>query len=168
VKRVRITVGGLMMFVALVAFDLAFLPFTRGVMFGPVRGVIVGALPMANVLAIILATTVGSLRRRGEVALSRVMFLLFGGLALVLALYLGHLTPVLVFKYLDNTAGLWDRRRVAGNISVGFAVVRSVLHLAAVTAPILIPALIAAWATRGKRLRLEKRTDLPGGNESPG
>jgi hypothetical protein len=153
----------MMTFIALFAVDLAMLPLIRR---AEIRGVILGAMPMANVLAVYLATTVGSLRRLGEVALSRVMFVIFGGMALVLVVYLAHLTPVLVYQYLNSTSGLWQPPQAPDSVTAVFVAARLLLHFGAVTAPILAPALVAAWATRGYRLSLEKGTDGPMSNES--
>jgi hypothetical protein len=166
-KRVRITVAGLMTIVAVIAVDLTILSLRRGAPTVPLPGVIFGAILMTNVLAAYLATTIGCLRRRGEVRLSRVMFLLFGGMALVMVIYVVHLAPLLVVNYLNNTAGLWERQQGPGNAVAVFGVVGSrlvevVLLLAAVTMPILVPALAAAWAARGYRLSLVKGTDAPG------
>jgi hypothetical protein len=146
--------------VAVVAVDLVMLSLLSRAQFVPLRSGIFGALPMANVLAAYLATTIGCLRRRGEVPLSRVMFLLFGGMALVMVIYVVHLAPLLVVNYLNNTAGLWERQRGPGNVLAGL--VEVVLVLAAVTVPILVPALVAAWAVRGYRLKLVHGTDAPG------
>src|SRR5580704_7576689 len=96
--RLRIAVSCLMIIVAAIAVDLAVLRLLRG--FG-IRALL-GALPMADVLAVLLATTVGRLRRRGEVPLSHVMFLLAGGMTLIFLVYLVQLAPGLVSSYMLN------------------------------------------------------------------
>jgi hypothetical protein len=86
-------------------------------------------------------------------------------MALVMVVYLIHLTPLLVAKYLTNTAGLWERWHGPSNVRSVFGTLVEVgLTCAAVTVPILVPALTAAWGTRGYRLILEMRTDSPGTN----
>jgi hypothetical protein len=144
--RHRLTVSCLMMIVAVIAVDLAVLQLMRGV---GNKGLL-GAMPMADVLAVILATTVGRLRRRGEVPLSHVMFLLAGGMALIFFVYLVHLRPELVYDYVQNTVG-----RLGG----GHPLVRVLLAWLAVSALILVPALFAGWATRGYRLKLTTGID---------
>ena len=130
-----------MMIVAVIAVDLAVLLLTRPADDRELRL----AMPMADVLAVLLATTVGRLRRRGEAPLSHVMFLLAGGMALIFFVYLFHLRPDLVYEYVLNTAG----RRGGGN-----PLVNVLLDWLAVSVPILVPALFAGWATRGYRLKL--------------
>ncbi len=137
----RISVSCLMMIVAAIAVDLAVLPLLRGTG----NSALFGAMPMADVLAVLLATTVGRLRRRGESPLSHVMFLLAGGMALYFFVYLVHLRPDLVYEYLVNTAG----RRGGGN-----PLVRLLQLWLAVSVPILVPALFVGWAARGYRLKL--------------
>ena len=139
--RLRITVSCLMMIVAVIAVDLAVLLLTRPVDGRELRL----AMPMADVLAVLLATTVGRLRRRGEAPLSHVMFLLAGGMALIFFVYLFHLRPDLVYEYVLNTVG-----RLAG----GNPLVKVLLDWLAVSVLILVPALFVGWATRGYRLKL--------------
>ena len=140
--RFRITVSCLMIIVAVIAVDLAVLLLLRGGNRGLFR-----AMPMADVLAVLLATTVGRLRRRGEAPFSQVMFLLAGGMALIFFVYVFHLRPDLVYEYLLYTAG----RRGGGN-----RLVEVLLVWLAVSVPILVPALFVGWAARGYRLRLTK------------
>ncbi len=139
--RPRITVSHLMIIIAVIAVDLAALPLLRG---STIRSLFV-AMPMADVLAVLLASTVGKLRRLGEAPISHVMFLLAGGMALVFLVYLVQLRPDLIDEYLLNTAS----RRGGGMILVRF-----LLFLLAVSVTILVPALLAGWATRGYRLKL--------------
>jgi hypothetical protein len=138
--RFRITVSCLMIIVAVIAVDLAVLLLLRGGNRGLFR-----AMPMADVLAVLLATTVGRLRRRGEAPFSQVMFLLAGGMALIFFVYLFHLRPDLVYEYLRNTA----ERLGGGNRLLNF-----LLACLSVNVPILVPALLAGSATRGYRLKL--------------
>ncbi len=101
--RLRITVSCLMIIVAVIAVDFAVLDAMRRAG----NRSLAGAMPMADVLAVLLATTVGRLRRRGEAPLSHVMFLLAGGMALIFFVYLVHLRPDLVYEYVLNT--VWRR-----------------------------------------------------------
>jgi hypothetical protein len=143
--RLRITVSCLMIIIAVIAVDLAVLLLSRR----RVSTALAGAMPMADVLAVLLVITVGRLRRRGEAPLSHVMFLLAGGMALVVLVYLVHLRPDLVSKYF-NTA--W--RRLGENRLLGV-----LLIWLAVSVPILVPALFMGWVTRGYRLKLTTRID---------
>ena len=115
--RLRITVSCLMMIIAVAAVDLAVLPFLRG----PGNRALFGAMPMADVLAVLLATIVGRLRRRGEAPLSHVMFLLAGGMALVFLVYLVQLRPDLVYEYVLNTVGRRGGGQSPGQSSPGLA-----------------------------------------------
>src|SRR5271165_1084991 len=93
--RLRITVSCLMIIGAVIAVDLAVLLLLRG----PGNRALFAAMPMADVLAVLLATTVGRLRRRRETPFSHVMFLLAGGMALIFLVYLVHLRPDLVYGF---------------------------------------------------------------------
>ena len=62
----------LMIIVAVIAVDLAVLQLMRGAG----NRALASTMPIVDVLGVFLATTVGKLRRRGEPALSHVMFLL--------------------------------------------------------------------------------------------
>ena len=85
-------------------------------------------MPVADLLAVLLVTIVGRLRRRGEAPLSHVMFLLAGGMALIFFVYLFHLRPDLVYGYVLNTA--WGRageNRLAELLLVWLAVSMPIL-----------------------------------------
>jgi Kef-type K+ transport system membrane component KefB len=73
-----------MVLVAVPAIDLAVLGALRRVPNQTTQTGIFGVLPMADILVVFLAIVVNSLARRGEVALSGVVFLLFGGTAVLL------------------------------------------------------------------------------------
>jgi hypothetical protein len=141
-KRLRITISCLMMIVAVIALDFAVLQ-----LMGQPAGdrVFFGAMPMADVLAVLLAITVGRLQRRGEASLSHVMFLLVGGMALISLGYLVHLRPDLAYEYLRVTVGRWG---------VENRLVDVLLLWLAVSVPILVPALFVGLITRGYRLKL--------------
>jgi hypothetical protein len=130
-----------MIIIAVIAVDLAVLLLLRG----SGNSDLFRAMPMVDVLAVLLATTVGGLRRRGEAPLSHVMFLLAGGMALIFFVYLSHLRPDVVYGYLLNTAERWRGEN---------PLVKLLLVWLAVNAPILVPALFVGWATRGFRLKL--------------
>jgi hypothetical protein len=147
--RVRITVSCFMIIIAVIAADLAVLVLARGTG----KGDFFRAMPMADVLAVLLATTALRLRRRGEAPLSHVMFLLAGGMALIFYFYLSHLRPDLVYQYLQNTA----ERRGGGN-----PLINLLLVWLAVSVPILVPALLVGWASRAYRLKLTTCIDGQG------
>ncbi len=140
-NRLRITFKWLMLIIAVIAVDLAVLPFLRG----PGKRVLFGALPAVDVLAVLLATTVARLRHRGEAPLSHVMFLLAGGIALIFHVYLVQLRPDFVSEFVSIIAG----RRRGGNI-----VVDLLRFWLAVNALILVPALFVGWATHDYRLKI--------------
>ncbi len=144
--RLRITVSCWMMIIAVIGVDLAALELLRGTG----NKALFRAMPMADVLAVLLATTALRLRRRGEAPLSHVMFLLAGGMALIFFVYLVPLRPDLVYEYMPNSAG----RRGGGNI-----LVKVLLDWLAVNLAILVPALFVGWATRGYRLKLTSCID---------
>ena len=114
---------------------------------------------MAHILAVDLAIAVSSLVRRGEVALSHVTFLLFGATAILILLAVAILAPQFFYMYISNTAGLWvpSGRQISPVLLFGMAGIRlieALLACAALLPPLLIPALLAARATRGYRLKL--------------
>lgn len=147
--RLRITTSGLMMIIAVIAVDLAWFLLGQGRR----NTALFGAMPMADVLAVLLAITVGRLRSRGEAPFSRVMFLLAGGMTLVVLVYLVHLSPDLVYRhYLNTVMRLGGDNRLVGALLIWLAF----------NVPILIPALIAGWASGGYRLKLTTRIDGQG------
>jgi hypothetical protein len=98
---------------------------------------------------------------RGEVALSSVAFLIFGGTATVVLVAFSDLEPQLFFMYISNTAGSWIRpgQQVADVFLFGTGgnrLIQAVVICAAVAPLLLFPALVAAWVTRGRRLKLMK------------
>jgi hypothetical protein len=136
-----------MMIVAVISLDFAVLQ-----LIGQPAGdrVLFGAMPMADVLAVLLAITAGRLQRRGQAPLSHVMFLLVGGMALIFLVYLVYLRPDLAYEYLRITAGRWRGEN---------RLVDVLLLWLAVTLPILVPALFVSWITRGYRLKLTTSID---------
>jgi hypothetical protein len=158
VRAFRVSIAGIMLIIALLAVDCAVVAALRGVTPG-IRVAFLGALPMANLAAACLALAVSRLARRGEVALPLVTFALVGGAAILLLLATANLAPGFFFEYLDLTAGFYrGPRQHAVEVHL-FGMVRTgwlafLLVHSAVTAPLLIPALLGSWMTRGYRLRL--------------
>src|SRR5262249_39655187 len=109
-----------------------------------------------------------NIERRGEVALSRVMFLLFGGTAILFLVAFAELAPVLFMTYIGNTAGLFwtlgGKPIVAGSFLglSGNGLLDILLDWVAVTLPLLVPALLAGWVTRGARLRVVQGPEAAG------
>ena len=167
-KRIRISIAGLMVVVAVLAIDFSLIPGIRHVPILATRIGFLGALPMAHVLALYLAIVISNIERRGEVALSRVMFLLFGGTALLLLVAIAELAPLLFMTYISTTAGLFwtlgGKAIVAGSFLglSGNGLLDILLNCVAVTLPLLVPALIAGWMTRGARLRVVKGPEATG------
>jgi hypothetical protein len=176
-RRIRISIVGLMVVVAGLAVDLAMLRAISSVETFPTRIALLGALPMANALAVCLVIVASGLANRGEVALSGVTFLFVGGTAILLLVSIANLAPLAFYEYIDLTASplqdLWQRLWLTqaqrdliarGTMlpplhAVGTRVVnpiQALLASAVVTPPLLVPALLAGWATRGHRLKLVK------------
>jgi hypothetical protein len=144
-----------MALIALIAIDFAVIPALRHVFTASTRIGLFGALAMAHVLGFYLAGVVSSLVRRREVALSPVIFLLFGGTGMVLLVVIADLAPYFFWSYINNTAGLLpERDTIAGFGLGGFHLIRALLICVVVIVPLLIPGLLAGRATRGYRLRL--------------
>jgi hypothetical protein len=134
-----------MVFIAILAIDMAVMRGLGHVLNPTARAGIWGVLPMADLLVVYLAIVVTRLVRRGEVALSGVAFLVFGGAALLLVLGVANLSPTLFWGYLNKTPYF------VGKVTL------------ALSLPILVSALLAGWATRGYRLKILKGSEGPGG-----
>jgi hypothetical protein len=152
-KRVLIAASRLMAVIAVLAIEFAALVVLGRAPDMAVRIGIFGALLMGALLVVCLVLVVSDLVRRGEVSLSRVTFLLVGGTAMLLMVAIANLAPKLFFAYLSNTAGLGLRPNPNSIPAFGFGIGRTTLAL---TLPLLIPALVAAWMTRGHHLKLLK------------
>ncbi len=169
-KRIGLSVTCLMALVAIVAIDTAVIPALQRVIIASTRIGLFSALAMAHVLALCLVIVVSSLVRRGEVALSPVMFLLFGGTAMLLLITIADLAPHFFWAYVNNTAGLLDP---PGNFSIAnlgiteLAFVPAVLVCSVLTLPLLVPGWLAARATRGYRLKLRKGPNAAAAAERP-
>jgi hypothetical protein len=182
-RPIRISIIGSMVLVAGLAVDLAVLRAIASVSMLPTRIALLGALPMANALAVYLVVVVSGLANRGEVALSGVAFLFVGGTAILLLVSIANLAPLAFYEYIDLTASplqdLWQRLWLTqaqrdliarGTMmpplhTVGTRFVNPIqglLACAVVTPPLLVPALLAGWATRGHRLRLVKGHEAAG------
>ncbi len=145
-----------MVLVAVIAIDFVVIRSFRNVASAAARDGLFSALPMAHVLAAYLVIVVSDLVRRGEVALSRVAFLLSGGTAMLVLVAIVMLAPALFFKYIDIAANRWlpsgQNVSTPGRLAIG--IIRALLVWGALTAPLLVPALFAGWATRGYRLKV--------------
>jgi hypothetical protein len=146
-------------FAALLAVDLAVNRTVGNVTTVAARIGVFGALPMAHVLGLGLVIVFAGLARRGEVALSGLAFVLTGGASILLLVMIADLAPVLFMSYIGDTAGLWVRpgQNVPAVSFFGLGRIKLIEGLvvcAAVTPLILVPALVAAWMTRGYRLRV--------------
>jgi hypothetical protein len=163
VYRVQIAILGLIVFVAmlqvLLTLDLVVNRTLANVMTVAARIAIFGALPMAHVLVLSLVIMFARLARPGELALSGLAFVLTGGTVTLLLVAFADLAPVLFMSYIGDTAGLWVRpgQNVPAVMFFGLRrieLIEGLVVCAAVTPLILVPALLAAWMTRGHRLRV--------------
>ncbi|MFO0892118.1 MAG: hypothetical protein U0790_23645, partial [Isosphaeraceae bacterium] len=78
-RRVQLSVIGLMAVVGLAALDLSVFRALPSVQTLSERLCVIALLPVVNLLAVCLAMAIGSLVQRGEVRLSLLVFLLVGG-----------------------------------------------------------------------------------------
>ncbi len=152
-KRVRVSISGVMVLVALVAMDLAVMRAVRGMPRQAEPRGILESLPMANVLTIYLVIVVSSLLRRGEAALSHAAFLFGGGTAIVVFLTIANLAPYFYYFYLQNTWGAL--LQTDPNLRPAFSFCVRVTSLL-LNPTLLIPALLGGWMTRGYRLKISK------------
>lgn len=163
----RASIAGTMLMVALIAANLAVVPTLKNVPFEGTRLALVVALPMANLVAVCLAIGASRLVRRGEVALPLIMFALVGGAAILLLLIVATVAPGSFYDYISLTAGLYQgpRQNAMEIHLLGMVVTGPVAMLVvygAVAVPLLVPALLGCWMTRGYRLRLSKGSDAAG------
>lgn len=161
---IRVSVAGTMLIVAFLAVDYAVLSALKEVPTLVVRVAFLGALPMANVAAACFALAVSRLARRGEVGLPLVAFALVGGAAILALLAVVNLAPQFFYDYLDLIVGFSGRPRQSvvelhrfGGAWAGWLAI--LLVYVAVTPPLLVPALLGGWMTRGHRLRLVMRSE---------
>src|SRR4051794_5864540 len=167
VKTPRISLAAVMVFVGVLAIDLAALPAMRRMPDFLARIAFFGALPMAHVLVVCVTIAVMSLARRGEVALSLIAFLLLGGTTLLTYVAMINLAPGFLRTYLADTTGIWDNlTRTSSTMNYfglgPFRLSSPLIVWAAATPPLLIPALLVAWATRHSRLKLWKGPETEG------
>ncbi len=160
----RFTTAGLMGLVALLVVDLVVGPGIGRVPNALTRIGLFGALPMGHGLAFYLVLLGARLRRRGEIGLPSGVFLLVGGVGVLVLGLIASVAPQLLDFYVDITAGLWIRP--GQNVSAiyyfgvdGIDPLLALLVFATMTPPLVIPALLAARAARGYRLRLETSDD---------
>src|SRR5262249_30774758 len=159
--------GGLMGLVALFAVDFAVVPGITRVANPLTRIGLFGALPMVHGLAFYLVLLGARLRRQGEIGLPSGVFLLVGGVGVLVLGLIASVAPQVLNLYVDNTAGLWTRPgQTVSDIYLfgvnGIDPLRALLVFATITPLLVIPALLAGRAARGYRLTLEKSGDRGG------
>jgi hypothetical protein len=167
VNGLKFTAGGLMALVALFAVDYVVVPGITRVPYPLIRIGLFGALPMVHGLAFYLVMLGVQLWRKGEVGLPSGIFLLVGGIGVLVLGLISSGAPQVLMYYLDNTAGLWATPGQTGaNIYTfgmdGIDPLHALLVFATITPLLLIPALFAGSAARGYRLRLAKSDDRGG------
>ena len=167
-KGLKFTTGGLMGLVALFAVDFGVVPGITRVANPLARIGLFGALPMVHGLAFYLVLLGARLRRQGEIGLPGGVFLLVGGVGVLVLGLIASAAPQVLHFYVDNTAGVWTRpgQTVSEYLSVRNERDRSASCAAGVcdhyaTACYPGAARVAA-AARGYRLRLEKSDDRGG------
>jgi hypothetical protein len=164
----KLTTGGLMGLVALFAVDFAVVPGITSVPNPLTRIGLFGALPMVHGLAFYLVLLGARLRRQGEIGIPSGVFLLVGGVGVLVLGLIASIAPEVLNFYVDNTAGLWTRpgQTVADVYHFGMHgtidPLLALLVFAIITPLLVIPALLAGRAARGYRLRLEKSDDRGG------
>jgi hypothetical protein len=150
-----------MTMVVLFAVDFALVPGITRVPHGPTRIGLFGALPMVHGLVIYMVVLIARLKREGEIELSSGVFLLVGGIAVLVLALVVSIAPWLLHVYVDYTAGLWIRpgQNVADIYRFGMGEIDPLLALlvcVTVTPLLVLPAFLAARAAGGYRLRLAK------------
>ncbi len=163
----KFTTGGLMGLVALFAVDFVVVPGMTRVPNPLTRIGLFGALPMVHGLAFYLVLLGARLRRQGEIGLPSGVFLLVGGVGVLVLGLIASVAPQVLYLYVDNMAGLWIRPgQTVGDIYLfgtnGIDPLLALLVFATITPLLVIPALLAGRAARGYRLRLEKSDDRGG------
>ncbi len=118
---------------------------------------------MVHGLAFCLVLLGARLRRQGEIGLPSGVFLLVGGVGVLVLGLFASVAP----QVLDNMVGLWTRPGLTiGSIyffgANGIDPLLALLVFATITPLLVIPALLAGRAARGYRLRLEKSDDRGG------
>jgi hypothetical protein len=162
-----------MVVVAVIGTGLAAVRNLSPAMTSDAKIAMLGSLPMACILAVYLVITLFDFTDRGEVALSKVALLIVGGSAMLLPIYFSILAPWWFNQWMHFTAGLVEslfltqsekaaiaQGRMAPSLLTGLLGI--ILVWATITLTLLVPALLAAWATRGYRLRLVKTRQAEG------
>jgi hypothetical protein len=170
---------GLMVLIGALAIDIAVFRSVGRVLTLSTRVGLIGVLPMATLLAVYAVVVVSGLVHRGEIPLSRIAFLLVGGMAILMVVYASILAPDLFFDYIDITAvplqnltltqaqqsAIAQGQMLAPiyNLGLGTMNVSLITILCAAVSPLLlVPALFAGWLARGHRLKLCKRDEPKG------
>ena len=171
-RRLRISITCLMVLVALIAVDIAVLRAAAPSGTPPRHIWLFGILPVENLLAVYLIVAVLSLRKRGDVALVRFVRICrwHGNLAPALRCHTGPISstgtktsrraPEEALAVTKSTACRRSRRFPGGPPGIMMAIIRLILLLvsaAVVIFPVLLPALLAAWATRGRPLETREK-----------
>jgi hypothetical protein len=167
VNGLKFTAGGLMALLAIFAVDIVVVPGITRVAYPLIRIGLFGALPMVHGLAFYFVLLGAQLWRRGEVGLPSGVFLLVGGVGVLVLALIASGAPQILMYYVDNTAGLWTTDGQSGANIYTFAMEGidppiALLVFATITPLLIIPALFAGGAARGYRLRLEKLGDRGG------
>jgi hypothetical protein len=167
VSGLKFTTVGLMGLAALFAVDFVVVPGITRVPYPLIRIGLFGALPMVHGLAFYLVLLGVQLWRRGEVGLPSGVFLLAGGVGVLVHGLIASGAPQVLMHYVDNAAGLWTTPGQSGANIYTFGMNEidpplALLVFATITPLLVIPALFAGCAARGYRLRLEKSGDRGG------
>jgi hypothetical protein len=167
VNELKFTTGGLMGLVALFALDFAVVPGITSVPNPLTRIGLFGALPMVHGLAFYLVLLAGRLRSQREIGLPSAVFLLVGGVGVLVLVLIATGAPQVLNLYVENTAGLWTRPGQTRSDIYLFGMDRidpllALLVCVTITPLLVFPALLAGRAARGYRMKLEK-SDHRGG-----
>ena len=176
--RFRVPVAVLMTIVAVVAVDFAALPAFRRVAELCTRVSLLSVLVLGNIMAVRLALAITKLVHDRELELSRVTFLLFGGILSLFILFVAILAPDVFFSYLELTAipladlFLSSVQRLAvargqtlspvTRFGMGSAnPLGAIGILLSIVVPAFVLAVLAGRSTRGYRLRLVRDDEPP-------
>ncbi len=164
----KFTTGVLMGLVALLAVDFIVLTGITRVHNPLTRIGLFGALPMVHGLTFYLVLLGARLWRQGEIGLPSGVFLLVGGVAVLVLGLIAGFAPNVIYFYVDIMAALWIKPGQTGADIRLFAAdgmidpLLALLVMATMTPLLVIPALLAGRTARGYRLRLEKSDDRGG------
>jgi hypothetical protein len=165
-RKIRFSITCMMILFGIVAVDFAVLRAISSVRTQSAQDALRWSLPLATILAVYLMIVVSRLRNRGEVAVSQIVFLFVGGSELLILIYVAYLAPYFFYMWVEPAPGLLPRLYVSyvektaiaqGPLSrVVVGLISAFLHFAISTILLLLPAMLAGWATRNDRLRILK------------